>query len=182
MTEPSENPVNLEWTDHQNRSWTAGMWGVYALMPNEAILSVANKQGEGVQLGGHFPSVDEAKALAQRLQDVLSGTGEAECRTNRETIRQLREALIRIAGTPTKSSPEIAHIMASEALECLKTYGWHGERADSDASGPQNGSECLTDHKDLMWTYYSEVDGFRVLLHGAQHCPTCGRLLKPEGA
>ena len=82
MTEPSENPVNLEWTYHQNRSWTAGMWGVYALMPNEAILSVANKQGEGVQLGGHFPSVDEAKALAQRHQDVLSGTGEAECPTN----------------------------------------------------------------------------------------------------
>jgi hypothetical protein len=34
--------------------------------------------------------------------------------------RQMKESLIKIAGTPTKSSPQIAHDMAAEAMNGIR--------------------------------------------------------------
>jgi|ERR1035437_1328610 predicted nucleic acid-binding Zn ribbon protein len=81
MTEPSENTVNLEWhTTYDGLGWI-GEAPSGRQHDRWEIVKVANR----FMIRGPFhftrswdDTLDAAKALAQRLQDVLSGTGEAE--------------------------------------------------------------------------------------------------------
>jgi hypothetical protein len=87
MSEPSENPVNLEWRDTEGAGFVL----------------VGNPQWQFNVINGLLAAYwegpkdrDGLKALAQRLQSVLSGTGEAECPTNH---KEFLEMLMRYGAT-----------------------------------------------------------------------------------
>ena len=115
----------LEWAQHKDGNWCTPYVKTFCVVHHEGRGWTLNYDDwDGPELGSDFDTADEAKALAQRLQDVLDGRDAVSEAVER--IVSVCEEEIREANVNYEEDNFDAGVvfMAQEILALLRSRDW----------------------------------------------------------